>query len=102
MGIDVSIFSTGMAAIVSALYFNPRDIHIIGMDFYNKNVKPYFVKEDMDIPYIGQIERSIKGLRGGMIESINSICDNFRNTNLHLYTTYRGIKSRDNLCVRYV
>jgi len=97
-----SIFSSGLSAIISALYFNPKDIHVIGMDFYDKTVKPYFVKEKMDISHVGQINISIKGLRAGMLESINSICDLFPDTNLYLYTTYRGVRSKNNLKVRYV
>ncbi len=100
--INHSIFSTGIGGIVSALYFDPKEIHIIGLDFYNKNVKPYFIREDKDLSNARRIEQSIRGLRKGMIESINSICNNFRNINLYLYTTYRGVKSKDNLCVRYV
>lgn len=99
---DRSIFSTGLSAIISALYFNPKNIYVIGMDFYNKSVKPYFVKEDQDIAHVGQIDISIKGLRAGMLESINSMCDLFPDTNLHLYTSYRGIRSKNNLNVRYV
>lgn len=99
---DLNFFSTGILGIISALYFNPKNIYIIGLDFYNKNVKPYFVKEDKDISNIGQIEDSIKYLRTGMIKNINSICNNFRDIDLYLYTTYRGIKSKDNLHVIYV
>jgi len=97
-----SIFSTGMLGIVSALYFNPKDIYIIGLDFYNRSVKPYFVKEDMDISDDDRIEKSIKGLRDGMLESIYSICELFPEINLHIYTTYDGIKSKGNLNVIYV
>ena len=97
-----SIFSTGLSAIISALYFNPRDIYVIGMDFYDKTVKPYFVREMMDVAHVERINISIKGLRAGMLESINNICDLFPDINLHLYTTYRGVKSRNNLDVRYV
>lgn len=97
-----SIFSTGMSGVISALYFNPKDIYIIGLDFYDKSVKPYFVREDMDDPYVERIDFSIKGLRKGMIEGIYSICGAFPNINLHLYTTYGGIKSKNNLNVIYV
>jgi hypothetical protein len=97
-----SIFSTGMSAIISALYFNPKDIHIIGVDFYDRSVKPYFVREDRDIPSTKRIIDSINGLRPGMLKSISNICDLFPHINLHLYTTYRGIRSRKNLYVRYV
>lgn len=99
---DGSIFSTGMLSVISALYFNPKDIYIIGLDFYDKSVKPYFVKENMDDPHVERINFSIKGLREGMLESIRSIRDLFPNINLHLYTTYSGIRSRNNLNVRYV
>jgi len=98
----LNIFSTGMSGIISAACFNPKNIYIIGLDFYNKNVKPYYVKESKDIPGIAQIEKSIKGLRAGMIESINSICNNFQNTEFYLYTTYKMIKSKENLHVIYV
>ena len=97
-----SIFSTGMAAVVSALYFNPKDIYIIGLDFYNRCNKPYFVKEAMDTPNSERIESSIKGLREGMVESINNICNLFPEINLHIYTTYDGIRSKGNLRVVYV
>lgn len=99
---DRSIFSTGMSGVISALYFNPKDIYIIGLDFYDKSVKPYFVKEDMDVANVDRINFSIEGLRAGMLESINSICNLFPDINLHLYTTYRGVRSRNNLNVRYV
>ena len=101
-GKDLSVFSTGLSGILSALYFNPKNIYVIGLDFYNKNVKRYFVKEDKDIPGIEEIEKSIKGLRKGMIKSMYNICDNFKDTNLYLYTTYKGVKSKNNLHVIYV
>jgi len=99
---DRSIYSTGLSGIISALYFNPKDIYVIGMDFYDRTVKPYFVREDMDIPHAEQISISIKGLRDGMLESIRNICDLFPDTNLHLFTTYRGIMPQKNLHIRYV
>ncbi len=99
---DRNIYSTGISGIISALYFSPKDIYVIGMDFYNKRVKPYFIKEDMDVFHVGRINKSIKGLREGMLKSIRSICDLFPDINVHLYTTYEGIRSRNNLNVRYV
>ena len=101
-GIDRSIFTTGMAGIISALYFNPKDLYIIGLDFYNRAVKPYFVREDMDIPHSEQISGSVKGFRQEMLEGIGRICDLFPETNLYLYTTYRGIRSKKNLHVMSV
>jgi len=97
-----SIFSTGLSGIISALYFDPKDIYVIGLDFYNRSVKPYFVKEDKDVAHAEHIYNSIKGLRAGMLESIKIICDLFPNINMHVYTTYDGIKSRNNLHVTYV
>ena len=99
---DHSIYSTGMSGIVSALYFNPKKIYIIGLDFYNKDVKPYYIKEDKDVSYVGHINKSAKGLREGMIKSIYNVCNNFQDIDIYMYTTYRGIKSRKNLHIKYV
>jgi len=91
-----------MAGIVSALYFNPRDLYVIGLDFYNRNVKPYFVREEMDMSSVERVCVSIEGLRQGMIEGIYNICELFPETTLHIYTTYEGIRSQNNLKVVYV
>ena len=102
IGEENKIFSTGMSPLISALYFSPKEIHIIGIDFYNKNVKPYFVREDHDIAHIGQIEKSIKGFRAKMLEGIDKICDNFREIDFYLYTTYRMVRPKRNLHIIYV
>lgn len=97
-----SIFSTGISGVLAALYYNPKDIYIIGMDFYNRDVKPYFKKESMDSPLDGRIVKSIEGLRSGMIESIKSAAELFPETNFHIYTTYEGISTIGNIHVVYV
>lgn len=99
---DREIYTTGMASILYSLYFNPKRIYITGIDFYDRLVKPYFVKEDHDLLYENSMKESVKKIRKNMIEMLEKIRGCFLNTEFYLYTTYEGIKSVDNLFVKYV
>lgn len=96
----MDINSTGLIAIFFAAYFNPNNIYIIGLDFYNRNVKPYFRREEHDLPK--KKGKEITSFRSKMIESLSCMCRISPNISFHLYTTFRGIKSSNNLNVIYV
>ncbi|MHA1469138.1 MAG: hypothetical protein ACTSSP_01105 [Candidatus Asgardarchaeia archaeon] len=98
---ESSLYSTGMASILFATYFNPKNIYIIGVDFYNRNVKPYFAREEHDLPKKKGAE-IYNGFREGMIKTFYHLCDAFPNINFHLYTTFRKIRSNNNINVIYV
>lgn len=97
-----TIFTTGIAPLITALRFRPKNIYIIGLDFYNMNVKSYFVSEDHDVAQENVTGKCIKDFRYKMINSIYKACDNFPGTNFYLYTTYGMIKPRKNLHITYV
>ena len=92
---EYGILSTGIAGIFYSLYFNPVNIYIIGIDFYNENRDLYFIREEHD-------KKTPKNIRGIMVKNLNGIVRNFPETNFHLYTTYEDIKSYGNLDVIYV
>ena len=97
---EMDIHSTGILAIFFAIYFNPKNIYIIGVDFYNRNVKPYFRREEHDLPK--KKGNEVSSFRAKMISNLSSICRVCPDINFHLYTTFRGIKSNNNLNVIYV
>ena len=93
---------TGIFPLLSALYYNPRNIYIIGMDFYNRSVKPYYVREEMDVVDYPRIYGSSVIFRKMMIDVLINVCESFVDTNIYLYTTYKGVKNHRNLHVFYV
>lgn len=98
-----AVFSTGVFPIICSVYFNPKNIYILGIDFYNENENIYYVHEDMDINGDDEVkEENIFRFRDGMIKTISNICDEFKNIDFHIYTTYRGIVSKKNLEIIYV
>ncbi len=94
------IFSTGITGIFYALYFNPKNIYIIGIDFYNKNADKYFIKEIHDSD--ASLETSRRRWKNDMIRNLKKMVFLYPETNFYLYTTYRGIESSNNLNVIYV
>jgi len=96
------IYSTGICAVFNAACFYPKEVHILGLDFYNEDMPKYAVFEEHDQGKEGNFQNSIIGMRRGMIEDLRSICDIFSSVEFFLYTTYRRIISRRNLHVEYV
>ncbi|GAG76792.1 unnamed protein product, partial [marine sediment metagenome] len=96
------ISTTGVAAIIPAICVKPKNIYIIGIDFYNMNVKSYFVREDHDVTQEYRRNKLGQAFRYKMMGSINRACDNFPEINFYMYTTCRMIKSRKNFHVVYV
>lgn len=107
IGENRGIPSTGMGAILNALYFNPKRIYICGIDFYDNstnNKGVYFVKEDHDTNAMVEDTGAAlgrKNFRLNMIKAINKIARIY-DTKIIMYTTFRGIVSKKNLEVIYV
>lgn len=96
------IFSTGLAGIFFSLFFEPKNIYIIGIDFYDRTRKPYYRKEDHDLSYQKCAEESVKITRNNMIDMFYKMTNISQNTHFYIYTTYKKIKSKKNLSVKYV
>ena len=52
-------------------YFKPKKIYIIGIDFYNKMEKAYYVSEVHDETDSEHMDRSIREFRWGMIRNFS-------------------------------
>lgn len=87
----ISYPTIGLFSVDLACLYKPKDIHIIGLDFYCANV---FVKEDINRSW-----RKNKSRSDGMIEYFKLLCKEEKDINFHLYTCCKRIKSNGNLRV---
>jgi len=99
---EKKIFSTGIMAIFHALYFKPKNIYIIGLDFFDEKQDFHSVQEKMDEQDDKALFNSALNFREGMIQNLYKMCDLFATINFHLFTTFRGIKNRENLRIKYI
>lgn len=81
----------GLYGVDLAAAYNPKNIHIIGLDFYDT---PDYVIERMHVPQ----ERNKPKLKG-MLEYLNLLCREEKKIQFYLYTSCRQVKSHDNLKV---
>lgn len=93
--------STGIAGVFHASYFRPKEVHIIGVDFYNTLYPKYLIGEPHDIPS-DTVEKSANNLQEGMVEDFHKIAYFYSNIRFYIYTTFRGISSLKNISVIYV
>ncbi len=81
--------TTGLFAVDLAVAFKPKNVFIIGLDFYKA---PYFVKE--------KNQAKVNPGRGdSMLKYFKALCDIEKDIKFHLCTCYDGMKSNDNLKV---
>lgn len=86
---QVSYPTTGIYAVDLACSFKPKNIHIIGLDFY---YAPYFTREKYHRP-------ESRGRGSTMIKYFRALCREEKNIFFNLYTCCDRIESTDNLCV---
>lgn len=99
--VEYKINSTGIAAVFQAAYFDPKEVFIAGIDFYNTNFSKYLMDEEHDDP-TDSVVNSAMNLRQGMIEDFYSICDFYPNIIFNIYTTFRELESKKNVNIYYV
>ena len=99
------IYSTGISAVFHAIYFQPKEIDIIGMDFYDEKNPQYGVSEIHDIFNDHSQEICIKNMREGMIHNFYSMIEYCENIQFYLFTTFKGLENTQkykNLHIFYV
>ena len=79
----------GLFAVDLASAYKPREIHIIGLDFY---CTPYFTKEKNNVGMSSNLKRS-----PNMIEYFKLLCKEEKHIKYYLYTCCNTIKSKGNL-----
>jgi hypothetical protein len=89
------IYSTGIAAIFHAIYFKPKEIYIIGLDFYDEGCSQYGITEKHDILNEHSQETCIRSMREGMIHNLYSIVSYCENIQFYLYTTFFKLEGQD-------
>tara|TARA_B100000614_G_scaffold262915_1_gene301224 strand:- start:42441 stop:43094 length:654 start_codon:yes stop_codon:yes gene_type:complete len=86
--------TTGIYAVDLACFFQPKEIHVIGLDFYESD---YFAKE--------KLHAGIKANRArgrAMREQFMKLVDRDRNIHFNVVTHSRHLKSGENLSVRVI
>lgn len=96
------IYSTGIAGVFHALYFKPKELHIIGLDFYDESLSQYAVNEKHDVVSDTSQVRNLRAFRTGMLANLRAMQRYSPETKFHLYTTFRGVTSYKNFLVHYV
>jgi hypothetical protein len=81
----------GLFAVDMAAAYKPKDIHIIGLDFYQADDFVYEKKH--------MSNESNRGRGPTMIEYFQCLCEEEKDINFHLYTCCKKIKSSGNLKV---
>lgn len=86
--------TAGIFAVDLAAFFRPKNIHIIGLDFYHS---PYFMKEKL------RASQKINRKRADeMISNFKLIAQRDEDIDFHLLTTCKKIESSKNIHVRYI
>jgi len=81
--------TTGLFGVDLAASFEPKNIHIIGLDFYCSS---YFARERFQVS-----ASKNRGRTAEMIEFFKLLCKTEKDINFHLYTCCNTIKSKENL-----
>lgn len=83
--------TTGLYAIDLAAFFQPKEIWIFGVDFYDSG---YFAKEKINVSI-----KSNRKRKKDMLKNLHGIVKRDRKIEFKIFTTSHSIKSGDNLYV---
>jgi hypothetical protein len=84
----------GIFGVDLASAYNPKEVHVIGLDFYNA---PYLTNEKLNANFDKNVRRG-----PNMIEFFKLLCKEETDIKFYLYTCCKTIKSEGNLKVTHV